>query len=145
MQLSNCMSPLRTATVCRPSLCPPGGQQHRSVRGDQRGGRRNQLVLGEQQHHSQHSELRKNTQATQSPADQPTNPAGHHLGLLPHEPLQPLVTHRLPDASNDPGEHVEEDQCSINIRQDRNVEDKPPSECGSVPALASRRQQGAVM
>lgn len=88
--------------------CPPVGQWHRFVRRwDQFGGCWNQFILSEQQHHSQHPELRKDTEATESPADQPANSAGHHLWLLAHEPLQPLATYCFSYTSNVTGESVD--------------------------------------
>lgn len=63
--------------------CPygsAGGGCPGCLRGrDQFGGHKDHLVVGEQQHRTQHSELREDQEAAQSPADQPTYPAGHHL------------------------------------------------------------------
>lgn len=85
--------------------CPPGGEWPWFFRRwDQFGGCWNQFIVSEQQHHSQHTELREDKEATQSPADQPTNSAGHHLWLLAHEPLQPLPSHSLTYTSNATGE-----------------------------------------
>lgn len=74
---------------------------------DQFGGHWDQLIIGKQQHHTQHSELREDQEAAQSPADQPAHRAGHHLWLLSHEPLQPLPSHCLAHTSHATG------QCEV--------------------------------